>query len=109
MEARPRKPRDEKVWSESQAPKHPFQNLAIDDAQDSDRIPSDPIENSEVSGSESVQGRSVSFQTFYAYTLREWRRLEISDVLVNMRPFSLRDPSEISYCVGCQDDVERLH
>jgi hypothetical protein len=109
VKARPRGSRDEKVWSESQAPDHSFQTLAIDDAQDIDRIPLDAIENSELSRSEPVQGRPISFQTFDACTLGEWRRLQISDIDVEMGPFSFRDPFEVIYCVGCQDDPERPH
>jgi hypothetical protein len=97
------------VRSEAQASDHSFQNFAIDDAQDSDRIPSDAIENSELSGSEPVQRGPISFHTFDACTLWERRRLQVSDVDVEMRPFSLGDPFEVSYCVGCQDDLERLH
>jgi hypothetical protein len=81
----------------------------MDDAQDSDRIPSDAIENSEVSGSEPVQGRPISFQMFNACTLGKWRKLQISDVDAEMRPFGLRDAFKVIYCVVCQDDLERLH
>ena len=97
------------MWSESQAPDHSFQDLAIDDAQDSDTVSPDAVENSVLSGSQPVQGRPIPLQTFDACTLGERRGLKISDVDVKTGPFSLRNPFEVSYCVSCQDDLERPH